>query len=146
MREDWHQLADLLCDQFVALGYRRPAVARIVGEGDLLLLVLGWSEREGRQVLDELAPVLAELVSLDTHREVLDLGTSVTFDCSRAMVSFVLGGPVDEPERFDALQGWWLQVRSNTRREQARNTQRQRELVRLRAEMTGLRAELRAHR
>lgn len=145
--DDWHQLAELLCDQFVALGYRRPAAARIVGENDVLLLLLGWSEDAGGNLLEQIAPALAELVTMDLRREVAGLGTAVTPDGCRALVSFVLGSPVEaSSERFEAIQGWCTQVQSNARRQQARHLQRRHELRRLRDEMTTLRAELRAQR
>jgi hypothetical protein len=146
IRENWHELAGLLCDQFAALGYRRPAVARLVSEGDVLLLLLGWSEQAGGS-LDVVAPSLAELVTMDLHQEVTDLGTSVTTDGCRAIVSFVMGSPVEaSSERFEAVKGWCNQVHRNARRQQACHRQRRRELTRLRAEMTTLRAELRAQR
>jgi hypothetical protein len=146
IREDWPELTELLCDQFVALGFRRPAVARLVSDEDVLLLLLGISEQERGQ-LESVAPALAELVTMDLRQEVTDLGTSVTADGCRAIVSFVLGRPVaPPPERFEALQRWCAQVHRNARRQQDCHRQRCREMGRLRAEMETLRAELRARR
>jgi hypothetical protein len=83
-------LADMLCDQIVAFGHRRPAVARVVVDEEVVLLVLAWRDGADKELLDRAAPALGELVDLDRRQEVLDLRTAVTADGCRAMVSFVL--------------------------------------------------------
>lgn len=99
-------LAEMICDQVAALGHRRPALARVVEEGDLVLVVLDWWEEAGQALLDAVAPTLGELVALEARREVVDLRTAVTPDGSRAMVSFVLGATTDdEVERALAMRG-----------------------------------------
>jgi hypothetical protein len=134
----------MLCDQFAALGHRRPAVARVVEEGDVMLLVLAWWE-EGKQLLDEVAPTLAELVGLDARREIVDLRTAVTPDGCRAMVSFVLGAPTEDgTERSAALRNWAEQVRRNAAHQQIVYQERRAELRRFRIELQRTRVEARA--
>ncbi len=112
MEESGAELAEMLCDQFVALGHRRPAVARVVEDGDVVLLVLAWWDEVGRELLDSVAPTLGELVGFERRREVVDLRTAVTADGCRAMVSFVLGATTEAgTERRAALHSWVEQVR-----------------------------------
>jgi hypothetical protein len=138
-------LAGMLCDQFVALGYRRPAVARVVQDGDVALLVLAWWEEAGRDLLNAVAPTLGELVGLDARREVVDLRTAVTPDGRRAMVSFVLGAETEDgTERRVALRNWAEQVRRNAASRQVEYQARREELWRFRLELRRVRAEARA--
>jgi hypothetical protein len=127
-------LAMMLCDQFAALGHRRPAVARVVEEGDVVLLVLAWWEEEGKEPLNAVAPTLGELISLDTRREIVDVRTAVTPDGCRAMVSFVLGASTeDKVERAVAVRNWVKQVQRHAIRQQEYCRRRRPELVRLQA-------------
>jgi hypothetical protein len=138
-------LATMLCDQFVALGHRRPAVARVIVEGDVVLVVLAWWEEAGKELLDGVAPTLAELVRIDARREIADLRTAVTPDGRRAMVSFVLGATTEDGnERRAALQGWAEQVRRNAIRQQGVLRERRAELRRFRTELARNRGRLRA--
>jgi hypothetical protein len=138
-------LAAMFCDQFVALGHRRPAVARVIVEGDVVLLVLAWWEEAGKELLDRVAPTLAELLRLDSRREIADLRTAVTPDGRRAMVSFVLGKATEDGgERRAALQGWAEQVRRNATRQQDILRERRAELKRFRIELARRRGQLRA--
>jgi hypothetical protein len=137
-------LATMLCDQFVALGHRRPAVARVVVEGNVVLLVLAWWEEAGKKLLNEVAPALGELVALDARREVVDLRTTVTVDGCRAMVSFVLGEPTEDgSERSAALRNWAEQVRRNAINQQDLYRERRAELRRFRLQLHRTRVELR---
>jgi hypothetical protein len=138
-------LAEMLCDQFVAVGRRRPAVARVVEDRDVVLLVLAWPEEAGRDPLDSIAPTLGELVRLERRREVLDLRTAVTGDGCRAMVSFVLGATTeDRSEREAALRNWAEQVRRNAVRQQGVLQARRAELRRFRLELARSRVAARA--
>jgi hypothetical protein len=138
-------LAEMLCDQFVALGHRRPAVARVVEDGDVLLLVLAWWEEAGKELLDLVAPTLGELVHLERRRELVDLRTAVTGDGCRAMVSFVLGAPTEDgTEERVALRNWTEQVRRNALEQQGIYRTRRAELRRFRVELARSRAEARA--
>jgi hypothetical protein len=135
----------MLCDQFAALGLRPPAVARVIEEDDVVLLVLGWWEDAGKEVLDSIAPTLGELVGLDAGREVVDVRTAVTPDGCRAMVSFVLGAETeDRAEASAALRNWAEQVRRNAAEKQAVYKLRRKELRRFRVELRRARAEIRA--
>jgi hypothetical protein len=138
-------LAEMLCDQFVALGHRRPAIARVLEDGDVVLLVLSWWEEAGKELLESVAPSLGELVRLERRRELVDLRTAVTADGCRAMVSFVLGAEIeDRVERAAAMRGWTEQVRRNARLQQELHRERRAELRRFRVELARSRAEARA--
>jgi hypothetical protein len=143
--EDGNDLATMLCDQFVALGHRRPAVARVVEDEDVVLLVLAWWEEESKALLNAVAPTLGELVGIDARREVVDLRTAVTPDGCRAMVSFVLGEHTEDgAERRMALCNWARQVRRNALRQRIAYRERREELVRFREELRRTRDEARA--
>jgi hypothetical protein len=145
--ENGDDLAAMLCDQFVALGHRRPAVARVIEEENVVLLVLAWWEEEGKELLNRVAPSLGELVELEARREVVDMRTAVTPDGYRAMVSFVLGAETeDRVERRVALQNWAAQVRRNAAVQQGMYRARRKELVRFRNALRRTRAEARAVR
>jgi hypothetical protein len=140
-------LAKMLCDQFAALGHRRPAVARVVDDGDVVVLVLGWWEGAGKELLDAVAPILGDLVGFERRRELVDLRTAVTVDGCRAVVSFVLGANTEDgSERRVAMRNWAEQVRRNAMRQQSLQRERRAELRRFRVELARSRAQARARR
>jgi hypothetical protein len=146
-------LAEMLADQFAALDDVRPVESRVIEDGDVVIFAFTWplsradevilAAGHGAQVtefrselLQMIAPSLAELVELDLGRQVAGSQSTLAEDPRHVMVTFALGAPKGtDPEAAEALQNWARQLRRNADAQRRRYRKRREELRRLREEL-----------
>jgi hypothetical protein len=138
LRQD---LAEVLADQLAAIGCRRPARARVIASGDAVIFVFPWFDPVER--LEMTGPLLADLVERDRRRRVRDLSTTAGESGGQAMISFVLGEPIEDSERLPGLRNWTAQVKRNSREVWRDSLRGRLEARRVRAGVRRCRAERR---
>jgi hypothetical protein len=134
---DRQELARLLSCQFESLGESRPSRVRVAEEANTVSLAFGWPlapweailvrsgqqhrlERFRLELLEAIAPSLAEVVEIEIGREARSRSLALAARGQEATVGFALGGPTEDgAESRRAIRNWSLQVRRSARHQRS---------------------------